>query len=107
MKIKPINKFLRFFLSKNVIGITLCPFGIYIDKTDVHTVNHEKIHWKQQLEMLVIFFYIWYLIEYLIKLFIYGSDAYRNLSLEREAYANEKNLDYLKTRKFYSWLKYI
>lgn len=99
--------FLKSILGKNVIGITLCPFGIYTDVDDVKTINHEKVHWQQQLELIVLPFYILYGLEYLIKLFIYGKDAYRNLSFEREAYANENNLDYLKTRKHYAWIKYI
>lgn len=118
MKIKPINKFLKFFLGKNIIGITLCPFGIYIKNINInsldtepmsmkYTINHEKIHWQQQLELLVLPFYILYGLEYLIKLFMYGSDAYRNLSFEREAYSNDKKLDYLNNRTHYAWLKYI
>lgn len=55
-------------------------------------------------EMLYIPFYLWYGVEWLIKLF-YKGNAYRNLSFEREAYDNQYNLDYLKTRKHYSWLK--
>ena len=70
-------------------------------------INHEKIHWKQQMEMLIIFFYFWYLIEWFIRLFINGKAAYRSLSFEREAYDNDDNLEYLKTRKPYSWLKYM
>jgi hypothetical protein len=33
--------------------------------------------------------------------------AYRNISFEREAYANEKDLDYLKRRSFFGFLKSI
>lgn len=107
MKIKPISKFLRFFLGKNVIAITLYPFGIYTDSTDIYVLNHEGIHVPQQKEMLVIPFYIWYVLEWFIKLFFYGADAYSNISYEREAYANDDNLDYLKTRKHFAWIKYI
>lgn len=102
-----MTKFLKSVLGKNIIGITLCPFGIYVDDNNIRTINHEKIHWQQQLELIVLPFYILYGLEYLIKLIIYGKDAYRNLSFEREAYANDKNLDYLKTRKHYAWIKYI
>lgn len=101
-----MTKFLKSILGKNVIGITLCPFGIYTDNNNVITINHEKIHWQQQLEMLVIFFYLWYIIEFLVKT-ISTKDGYRNLSFEREAYANEKNIDYLKKRKHYAWMKYL
>lgn len=107
MKIKPINKFLKFFLKKNITGITLCPFGIYVkDINDINVINHEKIHWKQQIEMLIIPFYIWYIFEYLIKSII-TNNGYRNISFEREAYNNDENLNYLKDRKPYSWFKNI
>lgn len=73
------------------------------------TINHEMIHTCQCWEMLGLFFYLWYLIEWIVRLFQYKSAhaAYRNISFEREAYQNESNLDYLKSRKFYSWTKYL
>ena len=72
-------------------------------------LNHEEIHFKQMVEMLIIPFYIWYGIEWLIKLFKYKDThkAYRNISFERESYQNENNLEYLTNRKCYSWFKYI
>lgn len=106
-KIKNFTKFLRLFCKKNIVGITLCPFGIYVDNLKSFTlINHEKIHWNQQLEMLIIPFYIWYFIEWLIKL-IFFKNAYNNISFEREAYLNDKNYNYLKTRKHYAWIKFI
>jgi hypothetical protein len=109
-RIKVMTNFLEFFLGKNIVGITLCPFGIYLKLnylTRQKTINHEKIHWQQQLEMLIIFFYLWYVIEWLIRIFTNPNNAYKSLSFEREAYGNDDNLDYLKTRKPYAWLKYI
>lgn len=108
-KVKKMNWFITFITSKNVIGITLAPFAIYIKEKYLNrkfTINHEKIHWKQQLEMLIIFFYIWYITEWFIRLFI-NENAYRNISFEREAYTNEYDLFYLKNRKSFSWFKYI
>ena len=35
-----------------------------------------------------------------------GEIAYRQSPFEREAYANDQNLDYLKTRKPYAWRHY-
>ena len=32
--------------------------------------------------------------------------AYHNIRFEKEAYDNMENMDYLKSRKSYSWLKY-
>lgn len=73
------------------------------------TIFHEKIHTAQMKELLYIFFYLWYVIEWLIKLFRYKTchKAYRNISFEREAYTNDGNINYLKDRKLYSFTKYI
>ena len=87
------------------MGITLAPFGIYVkDLDNARLVNHEKIHWKQQMEMLIIPFYLWYLFEFLGRLVINGKKAYMKLLFEREAHDNDNNLDYLKTRKHFVWL---
>lgn len=108
-KVKEFTPFLKGILFKNVIGVTLCPFGIFvkdINKVSHKTINHENIHWQQQLEMLIVFFYILYFVEWVIKM-CFMKDAYMNLSFEREAYNNDINFDYLATRKPYAWIKYI
>lgn len=89
------------FLAINLFGYLFCRKGAVIDQK---TINHESIHTEQMKEMLYIPFYIWYAIEWLVKLFCEGN-AYRNISFEREAYDNQDNLEYLKTRKHYSWFK--
>jgi len=55
-------------------------------------------------ELLYIPFYIIYLIEWFIKLFIYKSShkAYRNISFEKEAYKHEDTPNYLETRKHFA-----
>ena len=95
-------------------GITIWPFIILRERYNVpnafyskRIVNHESIHIKQQEELLVIPFYILYVTEWFIKLFFYGKEAYYNISFEREAYSNDTNLNYLKERKMYSWIKRI
>ena len=47
-----------------------------------------------------------YLIEFLIRLLVKRNwmQAYFNISFEREAYENEKNLTYLRDRKFWFFL---
>ena len=68
-------------------------------------INHEAIHSAQMKELLWIPFYIWYIIEYIIRLFCYKFDtdkAYRQIWFEQEAYKYEKDLDYLKNRKCYA-----
>ena len=94
-------------------AITLWPIGIFVRcKTFIFNLDlmrHEKIHWEQQKEMLGIFFYIWYLFEYLVRLVLYLNhyDAYRGISFEREAYWHEDNSNYLAFRKRFHWLKYL
>jgi hypothetical protein len=73
----------------------------------VNIINHEKIHWKQQLEMFILFFYFWYLAEWFIRIFTNFGKAYYSISFEREAYNNDSNLEYIKTRKKFSWFKYM
>ncbi len=74
-----------------------------------YLINHEKIHLRQQIELLIIPFYIIYGLEFLVRLFQYRSwkSAYLNISFEREAYINEKDLNYLKSRPFWSFIKYF
>ena len=69
-------------------------------------LNHEAIHTAQMKEMLYVFFYLWYLVEWLIRLLGKG-DAYRNISFEKEAYDNEGDLAYLENRPMFAWWWYL
>lgn len=79
------------------------------DRYNKTLINHEKIHLRQQLELLIIFFYLWYVIEYYFWYFRLKDSflAYKYISFEREAFAMEDDHDYLKTRKLWSFWKYI
>lgn len=90
---------------KNISGITIFPFIFVDDKRNKELVNHERIHIRQQIEMLIIPFYLWYLAEWLIR--GANDDAYRNISFEREAYKNSTDLEYLRKRKLFGFVKYI
>jgi len=70
-------------------------------------INEEKTHWKQQLGMLIIFFYPFYLIEWFIKLFFYGKKAYYNISFEREAKLFKYDDYYNTKRKKWASFHYI
>lgn len=89
-------------LNKTTVAMALYPFILINRKKNINsvTLNHERIHLVQQLEMLIIPFYVVYLFELITK-------GYRNISFEREAYQNERNLNYIRERKSYSWVKYI
>ncbi len=67
------------------------------------------IHIQQQLEMLLIPFYIFYILNFIINYIIYLNifKAYKNIVFEKEAYANDSNLNYLKNRSIAPWLIYL
>lgn len=104
-----VNKFL---LRKQFVGITLWPFIVMKHKElkkDSVFMNHERIHLRQQLELLILPFFIIYGIEYLIRLVRYRNPymAYRNISFEREAYQKETDMGYLKRKKLWSFLRFL
>ena len=93
----------------HVKGMALFPFMILREKSftkDPVIMNHELIHHRQQLELLIVPFYVFYVLNYIINRFRYEGhyNAYRNIIFEREAYANESDPDYLKQR---SWLRFL
>lgn len=94
------------FTAMNLFGV-LFARSEYKDLISERTINHESIHTAQMKEMLYVFFYIWYFIEWLIRLIFNTSTAYRSISFEQEAYNNQLDFNYLKTRKKYSWLKHL
>lgn len=102
----------KYVVPKGYTGITIFPF-IFLKyqalKNNKVLINHEKIHLRQQLELLIIPFFLVYGIEFLCRLTIYRNwkRAYRTISFEREAYTKEKDLEYLKTRPFYNFMKFI
>jgi len=71
-------------------------------------INHEKIHLQQQLELLILPFYVLYLLNYFINLARYRSanKAYLQIIFEREAYHVERDLQYLKKRRFWGWINF-
>ena len=92
------------FSAINIFGI------LFVRKNTIlsdRLINHERIHTCQIREMLFVFFYIFYVIEWFVKLFRYGKESYFNISFEREAYSNETNLMYITDRKLFSWIKFL
>ena len=87
MIIKHSEQFFKWFTKPWVGGIALFPFILFRSKQSLQNailINHEKIHIRQQAELFVLFFYIWYLAEYCFKLIQYKNSylAYRNISFE-------------------------
>jgi len=102
----------KYIVPKGYTGLAVFPFvflkhrGLKVDKL---LINHEKIHLRQQLELMIIPFYFIYSVEFLFRLIQYKNWtlAYRNISFEREAYTNEKDLNYLKSRSLWKFLNYL
>ena len=102
----------RYLVPKGYTGITIYPFVFLRDKIDASNkelINHERIHLRQQIELGIVFFFLIYGVQYFIGLVKYRNhyQAYRNIIFEREAYRNEKDLNYLKKRPFWGFLRYL
>ncbi len=102
----------KYFFYRNYVGLSLWPFIILrtpeLSKDRV-LINHERIHLRQQEELFILPFYLWYLLEWSLKTIWYLSSyrAYRNLSFEREAYRHESDPTYLNGRKRFAFTRYL
>ncbi len=99
--------------SRKISAIALFPFIIVrggIKDTNEYrfTINHERIHLRQQAELLIVFFYLWYLLDFALGLArgLTPRESYRSIIFEREAYGRMHNLDYLNRRQMFSFLKW-
>lgn len=72
-------------------------------------INHEKVHHRQQLELLILPFYVLYFFNYLMNLIRYRNHfkAYKEIVFEREAFAMDDDLQYLQKRKFGAFVKFF
>lgn len=99
------NNYIPFkgFLAINLFGVMFVR-GTWRD-INARVLTHEKIHTAQMRELGYLPFYLLYLLEWLIRLLGNGN-AYRKISFEREAYANEGNPQYLSSRRRWAmWRK--
>ena len=98
--------FLSHFTPITIGAITIGPFVFSRGEMSEEIKNHEAIHWQQYIDTGIIgfiplyyLFYFWNLVRYRD-----GKTAYYMIPFEKEAYDNDKNLEYLETRKRFSWL---
>lgn len=94
-------------LGRRYYAINLCGVVFAKGPCDDKVLNHEAIHTAQMKELLVIGFYVWYLLEWIVKSVRYRGfhKGYLNIRFEREAYMNDANLSYLKIRRPFAFLK--
>ncbi|QBA64942.1 hypothetical protein EQY75_10635 [Muriicola soli] len=102
----------KYFFYRNYVGLSLWPFIILKEPEltqDRILINHERIHLRQQAELLILPFYLWYISEWICKSVWYLSTykAYKNLSFEREAYFHESDPSYLRSRNRFGFIKYL
>ena len=112
------------FEAINLFGVL---FARKESKIDDVTINHEAIHSRQFVELMILFavvsvfirwwlpllsplaFYVWYVIEWLIHLIRFRDtyNAYRHISFEREACTHQGDMRYLNGRNWFNFLRYI
>lgn len=123
------NKYIPFpgYKAINLFGVLFVKNNARIDEV---TMNHESIHSAQIKEVMalgaIVFtpllfvswwfvvpllfsYYIWYVVEFLIRWIATGSwdRAYRSIGFEREAYSNQEDPVYLILRKSFNFIKYM
>ncbi|MCK7588991.1 hypothetical protein M0G43_00235 [Subsaxibacter sp. CAU 1640] len=102
----------RYLVPKGFTGIAIFPFVLlrYESlKYNATFINHERIHLRQQLELLLLPFFVWYILEFLVRFLKHRqwAVAYRSISFEREAYSHESNEGFLKSRRLWNFLKFL
>lgn len=102
----------RFIPFKGFLALTM--FGrIWTRRDRIHgvTLTHEAIHLKQERELLYVGFWILYFLEWLFRSvqYFHFYKGYKNISFEREAYANEEDPEneYLSVRPRFAWINYL
>lgn len=124
------NKYLPLgdFKVMNILGFLFVREEVEVSPT---ILRHEAIHTRQQYEIIIasaILFlwvvntYSWWfylLIIFAMPLVLYAlawlvalvippyNSAYKDTPFEREAYANQHNPDYLDSRPWFAWVRYI
>ena len=98
------------FAPIEISAITLFCFVYSRGELSAETKRHETIHFQQYLETLVLGFLLIYLYDYLYAALIkrkgFTRDAYLAIRFEQEAWAKDKDVNYLKTRRRFAWLTY-
>ena len=120
---------------KGFVAMTVWPFVFvrkeYANKLPRAVLRHEEIHGEQQRELLTLGFvvasilavlgcgwwsllslplFFWlYIMEWLVKCVVFrnAKTAYKNISFEREAYANQSLPGYVDERAPMAWIDYI
>lgn len=76
----------------------------YAVSQDVY--NHEGIHLAQERELAYVGFYLWYIVEFIVRFLMTWNcqRAYRSILFECEAYMYEHDMLYIGSRRRYAWM---
>ena len=98
---------LSYLAPIDIGAITIGPLVFSRGEMSDVTKNHEAIHWQQYIETGVLGFIVLYYSYYFWNYVKYrdGKTAYFMIPFEREAYEHDEDLEYLNSRKRYSWFK--
>lgn len=88
----------------NLFGLVFVRSGKTVTATDI---RHEAIHTAQMRELLYLPFYLWYVLEWLVRLLAFQGtrQSYRRIRFEREAYAHQDEENYLQERRHFAYLR--
>jgi len=92
-------------LPRHFYAINLCGFILARRPLTETELRHERIHSRQQRELLYVGFLVWYGVEWLCH-YARQHDAwaaYQSIRFEREAYQHQGDPAYLKRRRPYQW----
>ena len=95
------------YKAVNLFGVLFAREGARLTAEDI---RHEEIHTAQMRETLYVGFYLWYVMEWLVRFIGNGfkwHEAYRALLFEREAYGHQGEEGYLEKRELWSFIKHM
>lgn len=132
---KPKKIYSKFIPAKGYISILILFWMVvreeYRNRLPWFAEIHEGIHLQQLIELLLLgvglfvimikeecglwsvsalfLFYLWYVVEFIVKLALTFSwrKAYMSISFEQEAFGNHLEKNYLERRPAFAWVKYI
>lgn len=96
------------FLGVNIDALTIGPLLLFCELADnKELLQHESIHAEQYKDLGYIGFPIVYVYDYVRNILkgMSAYDAYASTRAEKEAYQYESDLNYLKRRKRWMWLR--
>jgi hypothetical protein len=109
------TRLIRFLVPwfPGITGLTIFPFIIIRKElrgtTEAAiTINHERIHIRQQIELLLLIFVVWYAVSFIVSRLrgMSWQEAYMSIIFEKEAFDRMYDMEYLKNRKPFSFMKY-